>query len=206
MLLACLYGQGATNMSKRMNVNIDYGTDYQVRIKNTYHKYFEWVKPLVNKALLQGYLTTKYGFRYYVTPGEVYNPRSFYNFPIQSHGSEMLRHALIKICRSGIELNALIHLDRKKFRKQFLKVKKIMEDASRKILNDDKSTNYYCPVEWQVFRTGMLQEEEEQGKWNRIINIIESDTLGENPIVPLANTTTPCVHINKLNIYTYDTL
>jgi DNA polymerase I-like protein with 3'-5' exonuclease and polymerase domains len=217
MLLACLYGQGATNMSKRMNVNIDFGTDYQVRIKNTYYKYFEWVKPLVNKALLQGYLTTKFGFRYYVTPGEVYNPRTFYNFPIQSHGSEMLRHALIKICRSGIELNALIHdglvvhLDRKKFRKQFLKVKKSMEDASRKILNDDKSKKYYCPVDWQIFRTGMLQdvgdiEKPDQDKWERIINIVKSNTLGENPIVPPVNNPDPLVHINKLNIYTYDTL
>ena len=139
--------------------------------------------------MLQGYLTTKFGFRYHVAPGEFYNPRTLYNFPIQSHGSEMLRHALIKICRSGIELNALIHdglvvhLDRKKFRKQFLKVKKIMEDASRKVLNDDKRTNYICPVDWQVFRTGMIQdvgkkEKPEQDKWDRIINIVNSNTLG----------------------------
>ncbi len=216
-LLACLYGQGATNMSKRMNINIDYGTDYQVKIKNTYPVYFAWVKPLVNRALLQGYLTTKFGFRYYVAPGEVYNPRTFYNHPIQSNGSDMLRHALIGICRAGIELNALIHdglvvhLDRKKFRKQFLKVKKIMEDASGKVLNDDKSTKYICPVDWQVFRTGMIQdvgdiEKPEQDKWDRIINIIKSDTLGIIPGVTPVNNTALQVNLNNLNIYEYDTL
>ena len=162
--------------------------------------------------MLQGYLTTKFGFRYHVAPGEVYNPRSFYNHPIQGNGSEMLRHALIGICRSGIELNALIHdglvvhLDRKKFRKQFLKVKKIMEDASRKVLNDDKRTNYMCPVDWQIFRTGMIQEEEEQLKWDRIINIVKANTLGINPRVTPVNITPPQVHINKLNIYNYDSL
>ena len=129
----------------------------------------------------------------------------------------MLRHALIKICRSGIELNALIHdglivhLDRKKFRKQFLKVKKIMEDASRKVLNDDKRTNYICPVDWQIFRTGMLQdvgekEKPDQDKWDRIINIIKSNTLGINPRVTPVNNTAPQVYLNNLNIYEYDTL
>ena len=211
-LLACLYGQGATNMSKRMNINIDYGTDYQVKIKNTYPVYFAWVKPLVNRALLQGYLTTKFGFRYHVAPGEVYNPRSFYNHPIQGNGSEMLRHALIGICRSGIELNALIHdglvvhLDRKKFRKQFLKVKKIMEDASRKVLNDDKRTNYMCPVDWQIFRTGMIQEEEEQLKWDRIINIVKSNTPGTIPRVTPVKSTPLQVNLKNLNTYIYDTL
>jgi len=210
-LLACLYGQGAPNMSKRMNINIDYGTDYQVKIKNAYPVYFAWVKPLVNRAVLQGFLTTKFGFRYHVAPGEVYNPRTFYNHPIQSNGSEMLRHALIGICRAGIELNALIHdglvvhLDRKKFRKQFLKVKKIMEDASGKILNDDKRTKYICPVDWQVFRTGMIQEEEEQSKWDRIINIVEADTLGIVPGVAPVNSTPLRVNLNNLNTYIYDT-
>ena len=173
-------------MSKRMNINIDHGTDYQVKIKNTYPTYFAWVKPIVNRALLQGYLTTKFGFRYHIAPGEVYNPRTFYNHPIQSNGSEMLRHALIGICRAGIELNALIHdglivhLDRKNFRKQFLKVKKIMETASGKVLNDDKSTSYICPVDWQIFRTGMIQEEEEQLKWERIYKIVKDNTRGKN--------------------------
>ena len=225
VLLACLYRQGPANMSKRMNVNIDVGTDYQVKIKNLYHKYFEWVKPIVNQAILQGHLTTKHGFRFYMNPGEHYNPRTFYNFPIQSHGSEMLRHALIGITKAGIELNALIHdgivvtLDRKKFRKQFLKVKKIMEDASRKILNVDKKTNFVCPVDWQTIRTGMIQdagkkETPEQDKWDRIINIINTSTQGEIPQVHRTQGETPLVtpgnksllrvNINNLNknIYT----
>ena len=34
--LAALYGQGAVNMSKRMNLIIDYGQDLFVKIKNTF--------------------------------------------------------------------------------------------------------------------------------------------------------------------------
>ena len=217
-LLACLYRQGAANMSKRMNINIDVGTEYEVKIKNIYNEYFRWVKPIVDRALLQGFLETKHGFRYYINPGEHYNPRTFYNFPIQSHGSEMLRHALVGITKAGIELNALIHdgivvtLDRKKFRKQFLKVQKIMEEASRKILNDTKKTNYICPVDWQVIRTGMTQKDDEQSKWERIMNIINTGTQvkstgvytqGQTPIVTPGNKSALRVNINNLNKYIY---
>ena len=81
-----------------------------------------------------------------------------------------------------------------------------MEDASRKVLNDDKRTNYMCPVDWQIFRTGMIQEEEEQLKWDRIINIVKANTLGINPRVTPINNPALSVHINKLNIYNYDSL
>ena len=197
-LLACLYRQGPTNMSKRMNINIDYGTDYQVKIKNTFQDYFIFIKKLVDKTLIKGFCSTKYGFRYYLKPGADYNPRTFYNFPIQAHGSEMLRLALINLVEAGIEVNALIHdgiiihLDRKKFRKQFIKAKKILEDASRKILNEGKATNYYCPVDFQVFRHAMVQDHNEdekpdQEKWDRILKVIEQSTLGNIPRVSKTN-------------------
>ena len=92
---------------------------------------------------------TKYGWRYYFKPGELYNPRTFYNFPIQAHGSEMLRRALIDLTFAGIEVNALIHdgivitLNKKNFRKEFIQAKEILINASKAILNEDSSTNNF---------------------------------------------------------------
>ncbi|MDB2379227.1 DNA polymerase, partial [Candidatus Pelagibacter bacterium] len=99
--LAALYGQGATNMSKRMNLMIDYGQDLFMKIKNLFPTYFAWAKEMFDKAMMDGYAETKFGWRYYFKPGELYNPRTFYNFPIQSHGSEMLRRALIDLTHAG---------------------------------------------------------------------------------------------------------
>jgi len=192
-LLACLYGQGIKNMSARLNLSIDAGTTLHAIIKKTFSKYFEWIQGIVSKSLVHGYMSGKFGFRYWIEPGGVINPRTIYNYPIQTNGSEMLRLAAIKICDVGIECNALIHdgllvhVPRKKFRKQFIKVKKIMEDASRKVLNNDKSTKYICNVDWQFIRTGMIQDPSEQEKWNRILEIInkhtelkKTNTWGEN--------------------------
>jgi len=184
-LLATLYGQGIKNMSARLALSIDEGTELQVKIKKTYEVYFTWIKKIVAKCMVRGYMTTKLGWRYWMQPTAEINPRTLYNFPIQGNGSEMLRLAAIGICNAGIECNALIHdgllvhVPRKKFRKQFMKVKKIMEDASRKILNKDSSTDFMCGVEWQLIRYAMIQDKSEQEKWNRIMDIVNKHTQGK---------------------------
>ena len=157
----------------------------QSKIKNTYSVYFRWVDQLVNRFSMQGYMTAKFGWRYWLTPGESINPRTMYNFAIQGNGSEMLRLAAIAICDAGIELNALIHdgilvqVPRKNLRKHLLKVKKLLVDASKKVLNRDKRTNYFCDVDFQCIRTAMVQKEMEQKKWNRIMSILNKHTRGE---------------------------
>ena len=179
--LAALYGQGAINMSKRMNLIIDYGQDLFVKIKNTFPTYFAWAKEMFDKAIIDGYAETKFGWRYYFKPGELYNPRTFYNFPIQAHGSEMLRRALIDLTHAGIEVNALIHdgivltFNRKNFRKEFIKAKKILLDASKTILNIDSSTNHFCDVDFQFIRSGMIQGKDEQKKFQRILDLVEQN-------------------------------
>ena len=184
--LAALYGQGAVNMSKRMNLIIDYGQELFVKIKNTFPTYFAWAKTMFDKAIVNGYAETKYGWRYYFKPGELYNPRTFYNFPIQAHGSEMLRRALIDLTTAGIEVNALIHdgivitLNKKNFRKEFIQAKEILINASKAILNEDSSTDYYCDVDFQIIRSGMIQEPADQNKFNRILELTNEFNPGNN--------------------------
>ena len=204
--LAALYGQGAINMSKRMNLIIDYGQDLFVKIKNLFPTYFAWAKEMFDKAIIDGYAETKFGWRYYFKPGELYNPRTFYNFPIQAHGSEMLRRALIDLTTAGIEVNALIHdgivitFNRKNFRKEFIKAKKILLDASKTILNIDNSTNYFCDVDFQFIRSGMIQGKDEQKKFQRILDLVDKypgnisrGTVGED--------TDLMININNNKIY-----
>jgi DNA polymerase I-like protein with 3'-5' exonuclease and polymerase domains len=182
--LAALYGQGSINMSKRMNIMIDYGQELMQQIKNTFPTYFKWAKQMFDKAMINGYAETKFGWRYYFKPGEFYNPRTFYNFPVQSHGSEMLRRALIDLTTAKIEVNALIHdgivvtLNKKKFRKEFIKAKKILIDASKVILNQDTSTDYSCDVDFQIIRSGMIQKESEQNKFKRILELVDEYNPG----------------------------
>ena len=200
--LAALYGQGAVNMSKRMNLIIDYGQDLFVKIKNTFLNYFVWAKTMFDKAIVNGFAETKYGWRYYFKPGELYNPRTFYNFPIQAHGSEMLRRALIDLTFAGIEVNALIHdgivitLNKKNFRKEFIQAKEILINASKAILNEDSSTDYYCDVDFQIIRSGMIQEPADQNKFNRIIELTNEFNPGNNSRGTQGTKSAPWIDIN----------
>jgi len=193
-------------MSKRMNLIIDYGQDLFVKIKNTFPTYFAWAKEMFDKAIIDGYAETKFGWRYYFKPGELYNPRTFYNFPIQAHGSEMLRRALIDLTHAGIEVNALIHdgivltFNRKNFRKEFIKAKKILLDASRTILNIDGSTNHFCDVDFQFIRSGMIQGKDEQKKFQRILDLVEQNP-GNNSRGSEEPDTDLMININNNKIY-----
>ena len=200
--LAALYGQGAVNMSKRMNLIIDYGQELFVKIKNTFPTYFAWAKTMFDKAIVNGYAETKFGWRYYFKPGELYNPRTFYNFPIQAHGSEMLRRALIDLTTAGIEVNALIldgiviTLNRKNFRKEFIKAKKILINASIAILNEDSSTNNFCDVDFQTIRSGFIQEDADQNKFNRILELVDEYNPGNNSRGTQGTKSAPWIDIN----------
>jgi len=200
--LAALYGQGAVNMSKRMNLIIDYGQELFVKIKNTFPTYFAWAKTMFDKAIVNGYAETKFGWRYYFKPGELYNPRTFYNFPIQAHGSEMLRRALIDLTTAGIEVNALIHdgivitLNKKNFRKEFIQAKEILINASIAILNEDSSTNNFCDVDFQTIRSGFIQEDADQNKFNRILELVDEYNPGNNSRGTQGTKSAPWIDIN----------
>ena len=88
-------------------------------------------------------------------------------------------------------------------------------NTNKRILNDSKATDFICPVDWQVIRTGMIQDvgkdkKPEQDKWDRIINIIDTQgestgvhTQGETPIVTPGNNSALRVSLNNLNKYIY---
>ena len=133
--------------------------------------------------MVRGYITTKFGWRYWIGKQEKINPRTLFNFPIQAHGSEMLRHAMLGLVDKGIELSALIHdglmihAPLSKINDAEAKVKSIMENASRVVLDGD-----VCPVEMQLIKTNYKQGKEEQIKFDRIVSIIRSSNISTSSI------------------------
>ena len=118
----------------------------------------------------------------------------------------MLRFALIQLTHKGFEVNGLIHdgivlhMPKKNLRKNIIKAKKILIDASKQILNEDSSTQYFCDVELKVYRYRMIQGKDDQIKFNRILEIIKQHTQVKSPGVTSGKLPDPRVHINN-NIY-----
>ena len=60
-------------------------------------------------CVARGYFETKFGWRFYVSDTESVNPRSLMNWPLQGHGSEILRRAIIDLDKAGYEISMPVH-------------------------------------------------------------------------------------------------
>ena len=114
-----------------------------------------------------GYFLTKYGWKYWISPNEKINPRRLINWPIQSHGSEILRRAIIDLDEAGFEISmiihdaVLIHMKRKGSAKNIRKLKKIMSDAAEKVIGAA------IPVDTNIIRKQFNQDGEHKERGRR---------------------------------------
>ena len=183
-LLATFYCQGAKSLAAALNCSIDEAVYLIATIKKNFPTYFEWIEGIVNRAMARGYISTKFGWRYWLSKTDKIKPTTLFNFPIQAHGSEMLRHALIGLTEKDIEVSALIHdgimvhCPLNNIAASELKVKKIMEDASRIVLDGN-----VCPVDIVSIKTNYKQEEEEQIKFDRMMTIIRYPSNSSTGVV-----------------------
>ncbi len=80
---------------------------------------------------------------------ELVNPRQLGNWPIQSHGSEIMRRAMIELDDAGFEISMiihdaiLIHMDRKDCRIKIEALKKIMSAAAYEVIGSEIDCYYW---------------------------------------------------------------
>jgi DNA polymerase-1 len=75
--------------------------------KQTYRRFWEWSDSIVTTALFRGEMSTSFGWHMHV--GSEVNARSLMNWPMQSHGAEMLRIAAIAATEAGLEVCCPVH-------------------------------------------------------------------------------------------------
>ena len=173
--LATFYGQGHKSLAARLMISEAKAIELIANIKNIYSTYFDWVNGLVSRTFARGYISTKYGWKLWITNVDKINPRTLSNFPIQAHGSEMLRFAILNLIKNKIEISAsihdglLIHCPLSKLQQTEAKVVKCMEDAARTVLNGN-----VCDVDVEVIKSNFKQEQEEQDKFERILSMIRT--------------------------------
>jgi len=128
----------------------------------------EWTKRITAKAMQRGYFLTKYGWKYWLSDREIQNPRRLLNWPIQSHGSEILRRAMIDLDEEGFEISmivhdaVLVHLKRKGCAAQLRKLKSIMSAAAAKVILSP------IPVDLKIIRGSFTQDGEHKERWKAL--------------------------------------
>src|SRR5262249_51410865 len=75
--------------------------------RETYSTYWRWSDSIVDEAMLTGRLRTVFGWTLHVGPDV--NPRSLRNYPMQSHGAEMMRLAACLMTERGMVVCCPVH-------------------------------------------------------------------------------------------------
>ena len=167
--LANGYGQEAYGLSRRLNISLSSAKKIRVDILKVYEKYFSWINSLVSKAMQRGYIKTIFGWTYHLSHNELSNPRSLLNWPIQSHGSEILRKAIIDLIDNSYEVSAivhdavLIHVPKSNLKKLIIKAQEILSNAAYEVIK------FKIPTDIRIIRKHFEQEGEEQQKFIRVI-------------------------------------
>jgi hypothetical protein len=111
IVLGVNYGMGPESLAAQSGIHIDRARELLRLHRGTYPKFWRWADENVERALLGLPLETVFGWRLHYPPGHGtnINARSILNWPMQSHGSEMLRLAVSMAVEAGLMICAPIH-------------------------------------------------------------------------------------------------
>ena len=147
LYLANSYGQGALAVAQSLKCSVFHAKGLQKQYRETYATYFNWVNGIIEAGLQNKHLSTVHGWQRWIKDlftwkngKRVDIRRSLLNWPIQSHGAEILRSALIDLTDENFEVCALVHdavllqIPIADFNKRLKQAKQIMVDASIKVV------------------------------------------------------------------------
>ena len=139
----------------------------------------------------QKYLTTVYGWQRHINSlttikdgKTVHIHRSLLNWPIQSHGAEILRTALMDLTDNYFKVVALVHdavmleIPIPEFKQRLTEAKQIMVDASIKVVGGP------IRVDHETIKSNYEQEEKDQKLFNKIMNEINTYTRSSTNVHP----------------------
>jgi hypothetical protein len=106
-VLGTNYGMGARTLAFRTNTSVIEAEALLRTLARTYPVFTNWQSRSVDAALLRGYMHTVFGWKLNVTSST--RPTALRNFPMQSHGAEMLRVACCLATERGISVCAPVH-------------------------------------------------------------------------------------------------
>ncbi len=107
IVLGIGYGMGAEAMAIRAGISVAKARSLLALHRHAYWKFWQWAEDMIVTALFSGEMVTKFGWRRRILNNP--NVRSIQNWPVQSHGAEMMRAAAIAATEVGLTIAAPIH-------------------------------------------------------------------------------------------------
>jgi hypothetical protein len=107
IVLGIQYLMGPESMAYRAGISVREARHFLALHRRTYKKFWQWAEDTIATALFTRQMTTRFGWRRGILADP--NVRSIQNWPIQSHGAEMMRAVMIAATETGLNICAPIH-------------------------------------------------------------------------------------------------
>ena len=107
--LAIGYGMGDQGVAKQIDMSVVKAREIVANIKTLYATYYKWINNTVEMFKIRGQMTTKHGWCISCKGLQNINERSLGNWPIQSHGAEILYWTVINVRAAGYKIVATVH-------------------------------------------------------------------------------------------------
>ena len=139
-LLGIGYEMGAQTLARRLEIPLPYAREIIDKHRRIYRTYWDWSESVVDAATYFGILETRQGWPLHITTEM--SPRAIRNFPLQAHGSEIIRLSCVLAQQRGVTVCMPIHdallieADVGDIKEATRECQRAIEDASEMILGE----------------------------------------------------------------------
>lgn len=179
IVLGVLYGMSAEGIANQSGIHVVKARELLQLHRDTYRQFWKWAEENADRVSLGFPLETVFGWRIHFPAGcgTPVNRRSILNWPMQSHGAEMMRLGVCMAVEEGLMICAPIHdallleapIDQ--IDELSERLAEIMGDASELVLGDGKR----CRSDIKIIRHPDRFEEDERGKvmFAKVMRLLE---------------------------------
>ena len=181
--LANTYGQGPGAVAESLKCSVSHANFLMNKYTEIFKVYFRWIDGFIENSLNKTYFSTCYGWQRHIKSlfttkegKKKHIHKSLLNWPIQAHGGEILRQALIDLTDENFKVVALVHdavmleIPIPEFKQRLEEAKQIMVDASIKVVGGP------ITVDQEIIKSNYEQEFKDQKLFNKIMSHIDRYT------------------------------
>jgi hypothetical protein len=179
LMLGVNYGMSEFGLARRLGIDVHEAQALLWAHRQMFPRLWRWLGWESTQARLHGKIGTRYGWTYHLQPFE--KETLLQNWPMQSHGSEMMRFAACFATERGIQVCGIVHdafliqAAASEITHAIAAMRGAMDAASRVVLN-----GFVLKTDVQVIPSGERYQDDDGRRLWELVRATLQDILGES--------------------------
>jgi DNA polymerase I-like protein with 3'-5' exonuclease and polymerase domains len=179
LMLGVNYGMSEFGLARRLGIDVHEAQALLWAHRQMFPRFWRWLGWESTQARLQGKIITRYGWTYHLQPFE--KETLLQNWPMQSHGSEVMRFAACFATERGVQVCGIVHdafliqAPANEITHAIAAMREAMDAASRVVLN-----GFILKTDVQIIHPGeRYQDDDGKRLWELVQNTLH-DIVAES--------------------------